>query len=189
MTHGRYLGWMSVFTTLEGGSALHFERQQWLLASRGRRDQSKRKGIYILSWTVPLDTNAFGLKIVPETFQCAMDVILSPGKGQFFLIYLVHIIVFPLSPCDHTKDVRRALSVLGYAGVILELKKCCFFTVMIDYLGHVIPLCQLQTAAHMTDAMKRLKLPTNISKPLSFQLKRNLKRSTEANLALSQQSA
>lgn len=104
-----------------------------------------------------------GLKNIPGTFQWAMEVIMSLVKWQSALVYLDDIVVFSRSLRNQINHVKQVLSILKDAGVTLKLMKCNFFTETIDYLGHVIRLRRLEIATHTTAAIKKLKLPTNIT--------------------------
>ncbi len=80
----------------------------------------------------------FGLRNAPATFQRAIDVILSGIKWQHRLVYLDEVIVFSNTMEQHVAHLDHILGLLRAAGVSLKLKKCDFFTLSVNYLGHVI---------------------------------------------------
>ena len=80
----------------------------------------------------------FGLKNAPETFQRAVDIILSRVKWHHALVYLDDVIIYSHDVREHFNRVHEVLSVLKDAGISLKLTKCRFFESSVDYLGHVI---------------------------------------------------
>lgn len=89
-------------------------------------------------------------------------------KWQIAIVYLEDIVVFSRPAAEQIYHVKYVLELLWDAVVDLKLKKCNFFTETIDFLGHVIcPRCS-EIASHMTDAVKRLKAPWNVTKLKSF---------------------
>ena len=69
----------------------------------------------------------FGLTNAPATFQRALDIILSPVKGQYCLVYIDDTIIFSKSPEEHLVHLDDVISLLDEAGLSLKLNKC-FFT-------------------------------------------------------------
>lgn len=110
----------------------------------------------------------FGLKNVPETFYRAMDIIQSPIKCRFALVYLDNVVVFWRLLCCYANHRKRVLFLLQDARVTLKSKKCNFFTGTTDYFDHVTCSWRLEIATHRTDSIKGLKPLTNITKLCSF---------------------
>lgn len=77
------------------------------------------------------------LEDAPGMFQQATDVVLSPLKWQFGIVYLEGIVILSRSRRDHINLVKQILSHLREARVNLMFKTCNFFTITIDYFGHV----------------------------------------------------
>lgn len=65
----------------------------------------------------------FGLNNAPETFQCAMDIILASVKWQFALVYLDGVLVFSNSSDENIAQVCLVVTLLRDAGVALKLQK------------------------------------------------------------------
>lgn len=107
-------------------------------------------------------------KNASETFQHAIDVMLSPRECQFVLIYPDGTLVFSHLPRDQIEHVRSVLILFQEAWVPLKLKKCSFATNIIDYLDHAIWSRPLVIAIHTADTIIKLKPPTNTTKPCSF---------------------
>lgn len=63
----------------------------------------------------------FGPKNDPATFQKAIDIRLVSVCWQFTLAYLDDLVLYSMSPQDHTEPVRRVLKLLYKAGATLKL--------------------------------------------------------------------
>jgi hypothetical protein len=101
----------------------------------------------------------FGLRNAPETFQRAIDIILSGVKWKTCLVYLEDVIVLSGSRSAHLAHVAEVLTLLGNAGLSLKLKKCHFFSETVGYLGHVIRPGRLGVAEKNTNSLKTAPLP------------------------------
>lgn len=97
----------------------------------------------------------FGLRNSPITFQRTIDMILSPVKWQFALVYLNDMFNFLGTADEHIEHVRTVSILLYRAGLTLNLKSCKFFKEKI-YLGYMIHPSRLELPAHTTDAGKTL---------------------------------
>lgn len=93
-----------------------------------------------------------------------MDVILSPLKWQFALVYLDKIVVCWRSPRDSINLVKQFLSLLQDTKVSLKVKNCNFFTGTVDYLGHAVHPRRLEIATHTPTAIRELKPLEKITK-------------------------
>lgn len=80
-------------------------------------------------------------------------------------VYLPDLVVFSKTTAKRIDYARSALTILQDAGSTLEPKKREFFTIAINYLGHVIRARRLQTASRTSDGIRDLKLPTIVKKP------------------------
>lgn len=112
-----------------------------------------------------------------------MDVILSPVKWQFAPVYFDDIVAFSRSPWIYIEHVQRVLSLFGDAEATVNLEKCNFFTGTITFLRHTIQQLCLEIATHITDAIKGLKPPTNITALSSLFELRNFFRPFYSNFA------
>lgn len=89
-----------------------------------------------------------------------MYVILDTGTWRHVLVYVDHLIIFPMTPKEPMKHVRSVLHLIREVGVTLKLKKCHLISDAIDYLEHVItPIC-LHVATKTDDAIHSMKCPT-----------------------------
>jgi len=108
-------------------------------------------------WQIPIDQNSkaktafssryghfqwnvlpFGLTNAPAAFQRRMIRILSKYLDIFCVVYLDDILIYSKSAEEHEKHVRIVLKALEEAGMILNIKKCSFFTPEVRFLGHII---------------------------------------------------
>jgi len=81
---------------------------------------------------------AFGLMNAPASFQRALDMIFSGMTWQICVVHLEDVIFFSVTPKNRVKALYEALTRLGRAGVTLKAKKCQFFQISVEYLGHII---------------------------------------------------
>ena len=110
----------------------------------------------------------FGLRNAPATFQRALDIILSGVRWQTCLIYLDDVIIFSKDIKSHLGHVDEILTLLGQAGITLDLKKCKFFQPRVDYPGHVITPGKLAVALDNTKAFANCTFPRNVTQMPSF---------------------
>ena len=110
----------------------------------------------------------FGLRNAPATSQRAIDVILSGVKWKTCLVYLDDVIIFSPDRKSHLKHVDDALYLLRKAGLSLKLRKCRFFSEMVDYLGHVIRPGRLGVAERNTEALRHAAPPRTQTELRSF---------------------
>lgn len=104
-----------------------------------------------------------GLRNVPGAFHKPMDVIPSTVRLQYALVYIDDTVIFSGAPQKHIGHVCKILTLLRDAGVSPKLKKCKFFTEIIDYVGHIICLRRLEVSSHTTDTIRGLIAPTNLT--------------------------
>lgn len=105
----------------------------------------------------------FKLRDARGIFHRTMNVIPSVVRWQFALLFLGDIIIFSKSSEKQTLHVRRALTLLTNAAVILKLKRCHLISEIIDSLGHVIRQKRLEIASHTMDAIRKLQPPTSLA--------------------------
>jgi Reverse transcriptase (RNA-dependent DNA polymerase) len=85
-----------------------------------------------------------------------------------YLVYLDDVIVYSGSRSAHLAHVAEVLTLLGNAGLSLQLKKCHFFSETVDYLGHVMRPGRLGVAEKNTTALKTAPLPRTQTELRSF---------------------
>lgn len=109
----------------------------------------------------------FCLKSAPTTFQRAMDVIPSPIKWKFVIVY-IDIVVFPRTIVEHQNHLRADLKLLSATGVLLMYKNCSFFDKKIDYSGQVFKPGCLGLLTNETDTVDGLRDLMNVTELKAF---------------------
>lgn len=94
-----------------------------------------------------------GLHNAPGLFQRTMNVILSPIKWQFALLYMDNTTIFSRNTDEHISHIRPVFLILHKDGVTLNLKECSLFTEKIEYLRHFIQSDKLEAANRVTEAI------------------------------------
>ena len=84
------------------------------------------------------------------------------------LVYLDDVVVFSKTFDEHVKHVQDVLHFLLRAAISLKLKKCNFFTKVVDYLGHVIKPGRLEVATMNTAAIEGFREPETQTQIRSF---------------------
>lgn len=80
----------------------------------------------------------FGHTNTPESFQHALELILTKYKWKACFFYLADITIFSKSIEELICHVDNIIKSLYEAGVTVEIKKCKFFTSTVEALGHII---------------------------------------------------
>ena len=79
-----------------------------------------------------------GLKNVPPIHQCQMNAALRPLIGKICHIYIDDIIIWSDMVAEHVKHINMVMKVLIMAQLFCNPKKCDFFLMEMDFLGHHI---------------------------------------------------
>ena len=79
-----------------------------------------------------------GLKNVPPIHQCQMNAALRPLIGKICHIYIDDIIIWSDMVAEHVKHIDMVMKVLIMARLFCNPKKCDFFLMEMDFLGHHI---------------------------------------------------
>lgn len=126
------LGHGNIFSKLDSDSS------NWQVEiSREYRQQTAFAFLHGLSLFTRMH---FELENAPWTFSRAMDLLLSSLKRLFAFVHLNDIVIFLRTPGKHSYHVSQVFTQLYYAGVLLNPRTGDILTILIDYLGHVIPL-------------------------------------------------
>lgn len=79
----------------------------------------------------------FGLKNGPETFQRAIDVILTKVRWKYSFVYLDDVIMFSPDAESHFMNFVTVLQMTRLAGIAMKLSESFFFHETVSFLGHV----------------------------------------------------
>ena len=104
----------------------------------------------------------------PASFQQTVDIVLSGFRWKTCLVYLDYFIVFSKTFDQHLDHVAEVMTALQEAGFSLKLKKCDFFKIKVDYLGHVVRTGKLAIAQKTTKAVEEFRLPETQTHIKSF---------------------
>ena len=110
----------------------------------------------------------FGLRNAPATFRRALDIILGGVRWLTCLIYLDDVIVYSKDAETHLRHVDEVLRLLRRTGVTLKLRKCSFFQMKLDYVGHGIAPGKLSVAVDNSKAFAKAVFPQVITQLRSF---------------------
>ena len=103
----------------------------------------------------------FGITSAPEHFQRRMNEILRDLSGV--VCHVDDILVFGRDREEHDSRLHGVLKRLEAAGVTLNKAKCQFSCTKIVFLGHVIDANGISPDPTKTEAIQKMKPPTNIS--------------------------
>ena len=77
-----------------------------------------------------------GLQNAPAIHQCRVTAALRPYIGRFCHVYLDDIVIWSDSIAEHIEHTRTILKALKDASLYCNPKKCDFFLLELDFLGH-----------------------------------------------------
>ena len=79
-----------------------------------------------------------GLQNLPPIHQCRVTATLHHLIGEICHMYVDDVAIWLETIANHTWDIRRVLAALHASGLYLNSKKCHFYQMEIDFLGHHI---------------------------------------------------
>jgi len=82
----------------------------------------------------------FGLTNAPTTFMRLINNTLRECLDIFVVVYLDNILVYLENKEEHIKHVKRILTLLKEANLLVKLKKCSFHIDKVDFLRYVITI-------------------------------------------------
>lgn len=98
----------------------------------------------------------FGWQNETAAFPTEINVILPTFRPQYDLVHLEVVAVFPKTVENHIECTGYVLRLLKDVGVMLELKKRAFFTILIDYLSYLIRSRKLEVASPTAEAIQKI---------------------------------
>ena len=109
-----------------------------------------------------------GLRNSPPIHQCRMTAALQELLGTICHIYLDDIVIWSNSVEEHTRHIRMVLNALRVAKLYCNLKKCHFYLLEIDFLGHHISACGIKANTSKVDKILGWPVPKNTTDVRSF---------------------
>ena len=101
----------------------------------------------------------FGMRNAASTFQRLMHLILHDIENC--MVYLDDIVVFSASWENHLATLRKVLSAISKAHLVINLKKCEFAKAKVTYLGHNIGHGMVTPKDSYVQAINNNETPTN----------------------------
>ncbi|KAM0887617.1 hypothetical protein ACQ4PT_028880 [Festuca glaucescens] len=110
----------------------------------------------------------FGLCNAPATFQCVMNLVLSPCLRRSVLVFMDDILVYSASVQEHVQHLTEVLALLREHQLYVKESKCSFACSSLEYLGHIISENGVSTDPKKTEAMSNWPQPTTITELRGF---------------------
>ena len=108
----------------------------------------------------------FGLAQVPVYFKELMMGVLK--DLPFAMAYLDNIIIYSSTPEEHLQHIKTIFEKLRHAKLSMELSKCHFFAMEIQYLGHILGMEGIRPVPAKTEAIKAMHPPVNPKQVRAF---------------------
>lgn len=109
-----------------------------------------------------------GLRNAPAIQQCRVTQALREFIGRFCHIYLDDIIIWSKDEAEHAHHVELILEALQKARLFCNPKKCQFFQLEIDFLGHHISRCGVEAQQGKCEVIVNYPSPSSASEVRRF---------------------
>ena len=86
----------------------------------------------------------FGLTNTPATCQALINNVIRVHLDQTAITYLDNILVYSNTQQEHTKHVKNVLRCLQKVGLKLNLKKCEFNKLEVEFLRYIIGIKKIK---------------------------------------------
>jgi hypothetical protein len=97
-----------------------------------------------------------------------MTAALRPFLGRFCHIYIDDIVIRSNSVEEHEEHIQTILQALRDAKLFCNLKKCDFFLLELDFLGHHISACGIEANSSKVDQILQWPTPASATDVCSF---------------------
>ena len=111
---------------------------------------------------------AMGLKCASQTFQAVMNKVLAGLTYVSCMVFQDDIIIFSPTAEQHLIDIENVLKRIQEADLICNAKKCHFFKLEQEYLGHIVSEKGIATDPSKIIKVKEFPTPTNRTSIKSF---------------------
>jgi hypothetical protein len=91
-----------------------------------------------------------------------MNALLAPFLRKFVIVFMDVILIYSSSLDKHAHHIREVLQVLRDHKFFVNLTKCAFAQLELEYLGHIISGAGVATNPKKTQAMVQWPTPTNV---------------------------
>ena len=125
------------------------------------------------AFTTPLGTYEFlvmpfGLINAPATFQRVMDRVFHEVTWKFVLVYIDDIIIYSKTYEEHLEHLKDVFTLLGNAGLKINLEKCDFFKTKLIFLGHIITINGIAPDPAKIEKVQHYPVPQNKTNVRAF---------------------
>ncbi|CAF4831682.1 unnamed protein product [Pieris macdunnoughi] len=111
----------------------------------------------------------YGLCNSPTVYQRIINNTLRKFiEAGNVLVYIDDVLIVSMSIDDGISLLCDVLKTLTEAGFSVNLRKCCFLTTKIEYLGRVISHGQVRPSLHKIEALVNSPTPTNVKQVRQF---------------------
>lgn len=125
-------------------SFYHIGYKQWLLERYIPEEDGDKTAFASHAEFFRFRRMSFGLMNSPDSFQRALESILSKDKWTTALVHLDDLITYSETVKEHFDLVDTVPHLLMDVGVALNLTNCTFFDQKIENLGHTLSLGRLE---------------------------------------------
>jgi hypothetical protein len=113
-------------------------------------------------------TMPMGLRNAPPIHQRRMTAALHKYIGKICHVYMDDIVIWSNSVAEHTEHIRLILTALREACLYCNSKKCDFFLLEMDFLGHHISTRGVEANSSKVDKILNWPTPKNATDVRSF---------------------
>ena len=100
----------------------------------------------------------YGLKNAPATFQRLMDQVVD--GFQHCVVYIDDVVIYDTCWSEHFDNVEALFARLQEDGLVVNLDKCDFVKVRVQYLGYVVGHGYITSPEAKVEAIRRFPAPT-----------------------------
>jgi hypothetical protein len=109
-----------------------------------------------------------GLRNAPSIHQRRVIAALRPFIGKICHVYLDDVVVWSNNIEEHTAHLRIILKVLQNARLYFNAKKCHFYLLEMDFLGHHVSARGVEANSSKVDRVLQWPVPQNTTEVQSF---------------------
>lgn len=113
-------------------------------------------------------TMPFGLTNAPSVYQRAINKALGDLRGKIALVYMDDVLIPSRTIDEGIKNLEQVLEALTKCGFSINIKKCSFLKVSVEYLGFIVTDGKVRPSTAKVEALARSPPPTNVKQLRQF---------------------